>query len=108
MRSINGIGECWIKHRIMLKTRHTFITLMLDSGEHIGWIARQVGHTSPKIIFERYYSYIKNYQSEDGQKFIERVYNPIMENGEKLPQIYPTTKKRELAQSLTPSNHGIK
>jgi hypothetical protein len=35
------------------------------------------------MIFERYYSYIKNYQSEDGQKFLERVYNPIMENVEK-------------------------
>ena len=74
-----NIAKAGLEHRTMLQTRHTFITLMLDAGEHIGWIARQVGHTSPKMIFERYYSYIKNYQSDDGLKFMERVYSPIVE-----------------------------
>jgi integrase len=92
-----AIAKAGLEHRTMLQTRHTFITLMLDAGEHIGWIAKQVGHTSPKMIFERYYSYIKNYQSEDGQKFLERVYNPIMENVEKTTPNLPHHQKEEIS-----------
>ena len=79
-----------LKYRTLRQTRHTFITMMLDAGEHIGWVARQAGHTSPKMILERYYSYIKNYQAEDGQKFLERVYKPNSEKSDNstpnLPQ----------------------
>ena len=86
----------------MLQTRHTFIILMLDSGEHIGWIARQVGHTSPKMIFERYYSYIKNYQSDDGLKFMERVYSPIMGNSEKTAPNLPHHQKEGISVITNP------
>jgi integrase len=96
------IAKIGIEHRTMLQTRHTFITLMLDSGEHIGWIARQVGHTSPKMIFERYYSYIKNYQSDDGMKFMERVYSPIMEKVEKTTPNLPHHQKKGIS-SITNS-----
>ncbi len=68
-----ALGKADLAYRTMMHTRHTFITMMLDNREHIGWIARQVGHTSPKMILERYYSYIKDYQSEDGQRFMEMV-----------------------------------
>jgi len=85
-----------LEYRTLMHTRHTYITMMLDSGEHIGWVARQVGHTSPQMIFERYYSYIKNYQSEDGQKFMETVYNPKMKEGEKVSPFLPPQKNTEL------------
>ena len=79
-----------LKYRTLRQTRHTFITMMLDAGEHIGWVARQAGHTSPKMILERYYSYIKNYQAEDEQKFLERVYKANSEKSDNstpnLPQ----------------------
>lgn len=63
-----------IEYKPVKQTRSTFITLMLDAGEHVGWVARQVGHSSFKMIYENYYSYITNYQSDDGAKFMERVY----------------------------------
>lgn len=97
-----NIAKAGLEHRTMLQTRHTFITLMLDGGEHIGWIARQVGHTSPKMIFERYYSYIKNYQSDDGLKFMERVYSPIMEKVEKTTPNLPHHQKKGIS-SITNS-----
>ena len=94
-----AIAKIGLEHRTMLQTRHTFITLMLDSGEHIGWIARQVGHTSPKMIFERYYSYIKNYQSDDGLKFMERVYGPIMGKVEKTTPNLPHHQKKGISSN---------
>jgi integrase len=90
-----------IEYRTMMHTRHTYITMMLDSGEHIGWVARQVGHTSAKMIFERYYSYIENYQTDDGQKFMDRVYDARL-NGvgaEKVTPFLPHLKERERGMS---------
>ena len=46
-------------------------------------VARMMGHTSLKMLYDHYYSYIKDYQSEEGLKFMERVYNPIMAKEEK-------------------------
>ena len=84
-----------LEYRTLMHTRHTYITMMLDSGEHIGWVARQVGHASPKMIFERYYSYIKNYQSENGQKFMDTVYNPKTKEREKSTAFLPHQKYAE-------------
>ncbi|MCP3951329.1 MAG: site-specific integrase [Desulfobacterales bacterium] len=71
-----------IKYKPVKHTRSTFITMMLDAGEHVGWVARQVGHSSFKMIYDHYYSYITNYQSDDGAKFMGRVY----ERAQKKPR----------------------
>ena len=47
------LEELGVEYRTLMHTRHTYVTMMLDSGEHIGWVARQVGNTSAKMIFER-------------------------------------------------------
>jgi len=77
--SLAGMEYKPVKH-----TRSTFITLMLDAGEHVGWVARQVGHSSFKMIYDHYYSYITNYQADDGAKFMERVYGTAKESPEKV------------------------
>ena len=61
----------------MYETRHTFATLMLDAGELPGWVQKMMGHETLQMIHDRYYSYIKNYQRDDGSAFMENVYNPI-------------------------------
>jgi integrase len=61
--------------RRMYETRHTFATLMLDAGELPGWVQRMMGHETLQMIHERYYSYIKNYQRDDGKAFMDNVYN---------------------------------
>lgn len=65
-----------LKPRSLYQTRHTFATLMLDSGEVPGWVQKMMGHSSLKMILERYYSHIKNYERDDGTAFMERVYSP--------------------------------
>ena len=78
--------------------------MILDGSETPGWVAKMMGHTSLKMIYEYYYSYIKNYQSEDEQKYMERVYNPIMKEAEKTTPNLPHQEKRELVLCLTPFN----
>ena len=61
--------------RRLYETRHTFATLMLDGGELPGWVQKMMGHETLQMIHDRYYSYIKNYQRDDGRAFMENVYN---------------------------------
>jgi integrase len=51
------------------ETRHTCATLWLASGENPEWIARQLGHSSTKMLFERYSRYVPNITRQDGSAF---------------------------------------
>jgi len=80
-------------------------TKHLLSGHYekaISLFLNAVRDTSPKMIIERYYSYIKNYQSDDGLKFMERVYSPIMENGEKTTPNLPHHQKEGISVITNP------
>jgi len=72
-----------LKYRSLLQTRHTFATLMLDSGELPGWVQQMMGHETLQMVHEKYYSFIKNYQRDDGRAFMEKVYGPSMASSEK-------------------------
>jgi hypothetical protein len=58
-----------------------------------------MGHESLKMILERYYSYIKNYQRDDGTAFMDNVYNPSVKEGGDTPD---EDKKSE---NFTPNLH---
>lgn len=70
--------------RPLYQTRHTFATLMLDAGEHPGWVQKMMGHETMQMIYEKYYSYIKSYGRDEGSSFMEKVYNaPVTEDQQK-------------------------
>ena len=56
---------------------------MLDAGEHPGWIQKMMGHETMQMIYERYYSYMKNYDREEGSAFMEKVFNGSIQNAPK-------------------------
>lgn len=70
-----ALRKAELEERRLYETRHTFATLMLDGGELPGWVQKMMGHETLQMIHDRYYSYIKNYQREDGRAFMENVYN---------------------------------
>ena len=70
-----ALRKSGLKPRSMYQTRHTFATLMLDAGEHPGWVQRMMGHETMQMIYEKYYSYIRNYERDEGRAFMDKVFN---------------------------------
>jgi len=54
---------------IKLKIRKP--SLKISAGENLGWVQKMMGHSSLKMITDKYFSYIPNMTHQDGSKFIE-------------------------------------
>ena len=58
-----------LKPRKPYQTRHTAATLWLASGENPEWIARQMGHTTTRMLFTVYSRFVPNLTRKDGSAF---------------------------------------
>jgi integrase len=58
-----------LKMRKPYQTRHTTATLWLAAGENPEWIARQMGHSTTRMLFTVYSRYIPNLTRKDGSAF---------------------------------------
>lgn len=58
-----------LRHRRPYQTRHTAATLWLAAGEAPEWIAKQMGHTSTKMLFTVYSNFVPNLTRKDGSMF---------------------------------------
>ncbi len=58
-----------LRHRRPYQTRHTAATLWLAAGEAPEWIAKQMGHTSTKMLFTVYSRFVPNLTRKDGSMF---------------------------------------
>ena len=41
-----GLKKAGMDDRPIIQTRHTFATMMVSSGENLGWIQKMMGHSS--------------------------------------------------------------
>lgn len=67
-----------IAYRRPYETRHTAATLWLAAGEAPEWIARQMGHSNTKMLFEIYSRFVPNLTRQDGSAF-ERLLTQVKE-----------------------------
>lgn len=65
-----------IRRRRAYQSRHTTATLWLASGENPEWIARQMGHTTTKMLFTVYSRFVPNLTRRDGSAF-ERLIGSV-------------------------------
>ena len=68
-----------LKRRKPYQTRHTTATLWLAAGENPEWIARQMGHSTTRMLFTVYSRYIPNLTRQDGSAFERLIIaqNPV-------------------------------
>lgn len=57
-----------IDNNTLYSTRHTFASLMLQSGEDMHWVSKQLGHKDLSTTLQYYVKYIKQ-DKERGQEF---------------------------------------
>lgn len=58
-----------LKVRRPYQMRHTCATLWLAAGENPLWIARQLGHSTPEMLFKVYSRFVPNLTRRDGSAF---------------------------------------
>ncbi|PYM52623.1 MAG: hypothetical protein DME14_00290 [Candidatus Rokuibacteriota bacterium] len=61
-----ALRRAGLRDRTMYQTRHTFATLALQTSEQIGWVSKQLGHTSDEIVIRHYAKFIPNLTRRDG------------------------------------------
>lgn len=72
------LAKLEIKRRRPYQTRHTAATLWLASGENPEWIARQMGHTSTRMLFSTYSRYVPNLTRKDGSAFEQLLNSQLL------------------------------
>jgi len=80
-----ALEKAGVEYRRLSQTRHTYACLMLNAGVLPGYVMKQMGHTSLKMIYDHYYTYIKQYDRDEAKIFMEKVYNPYMEKEKNVP-----------------------
>jgi integrase len=84
-----AIKKAKLEYRPMIQTRHTFATMMISSGENLGWVQKMMGHSSLKMITDKYFAYIPNMTHNDGAKFLDEYnkktgkFTPVLHQGTK-------------------------
>lgn len=59
-----------VRYRNPYQTRHTFATHHLSNGVNLFWLAEQMGHKGPEMLFRHYGSYLESY---DGNTSIKKT-----------------------------------
>lgn len=76
-----ALKKLGMAYRRPYETRHTAATLWLAAGESPEWIAKQMGHTTTKMLFETYSRYVPNLTRQDGSAF-ELLLQQQLDQGE--------------------------
>lgn len=51
------------RYRNPYQTRHTFATKHISQGVNLFWLAAQMGHKGPEMLFRHYGRYLKDYDN---------------------------------------------
>lgn len=60
---IPTLRKAGVRYRNPYQTRHTYATRHISQGANLFWLATQMGHKGPEMLFRHYGSYLKEYDS---------------------------------------------
>jgi integrase len=61
---VPALKKAGVRYRKAYNTRHTFATRHISKKANIWWLARQMGHRSPMMLFRHYGGFLKEYDDE--------------------------------------------
>lgn len=62
------LRKAGIRYRNPYQTRHTFATRLISRGVNLFWLAAQMGHKGPEMLFRHYGRYLKEYDGNTERK----------------------------------------
>lgn len=68
-----ALEKAGLRRRDLYQTRHTFASLMLQSGEDPNWIAKMMGHANTRTLHERYSAFIRHRTRRDGAAYLDAL-----------------------------------
>lgn len=74
-----ALRKAGVRYRNPYQTRHTYASMMLMAGEHVMWVAKQMGHTNWSLTAERYSRWITSDMPDAGQKAV-RLWSQLGHN----------------------------
>ncbi len=64
------LRKAGIRYRNPYQTRHTFATRLISRGVNLFWLAAQMGHKGPEMLFRHYGSYLKEYDNNTSNNML--------------------------------------
>jgi len=58
------LKKAGVRYRHPYQTRHTYATKHVSQGRNLFWLASQMGHKGPEMLFRHYGSYMKEYDGK--------------------------------------------
>src|SRR5439155_13857888 len=74
-----ALRKAGVRYRKPYQTRHTYASMMLMAGEHVMWVAKQMGHTDWSLTPKRYSRWITSDMPDAGQKAV-RLWSQLGHN----------------------------
>ncbi len=68
---IPTLKKLGIEYRIMYQCRHTYASLSLMAGDTPAFVARNLGHTSLRMVYETYARYVDNGNESNLENYLE-------------------------------------
>jgi integrase len=62
-----------LRPRNPYQVRHSFASLMLSQGEDPAWVARMMGHSTTRMLYQRYSRFIRNRTRQDGGFYMKAL-----------------------------------
>lgn len=69
------LRKAGIRYRNPYQTRHTFATRHISQGTNLFWLATQMGHKGPEMLFRHYGRYLKEYDNNTSLQTLNRKQN---------------------------------
>ncbi|WP_426576733.1 Arm DNA-binding domain-containing protein [Xenorhabdus stockiae] len=63
------LRKAGIRYRNPYQTRHTFATKHISQGANLFWLASQMGHKGPEMLFRHYGTYLEAYSGNTERQF---------------------------------------
>lgn len=66
------LRKAGIRYRNPYQTRHTFATRLISRGANLFWLASQMGHKGPEMLFRHYGRYLKEYDNNTSMNTLKK------------------------------------